>query len=214
VHSLLRLPNAASVTWSADARMHALHTCGQRGQAAPTSARCVRSVCCLARPRADPGPARAQVVQLFDSWAHHLSPDQYAEFSLPYAERVVAAVRAARPGVPLIYHANGGAPWQPPVFPFYGHAVLFRRAPVLMACSWQPPNLKLGAPALQLPVFPSSGHADCFRHAPAFLYPLRAPGNLPTGAFGSKTKSWWCAAGNLITRALGPHGVQLATSQT
>lgn len=50
----------------------------------------------------------AQIVQLFDSWAHHLAPDQYAEFSAPYSERVVAAVRAARPGVPLILHANGG----------------------------------------------------------------------------------------------------------
>jgi uroporphyrinogen decarboxylase len=53
--------------------------------------------------------AGAQVVQLFDSWAHHLSPEQFAEFSAPYAERTMAAVRAARPGVPLIFHANGGA---------------------------------------------------------------------------------------------------------
>jgi uroporphyrinogen decarboxylase len=52
--------------------------------------------------------AGAQVVQLFDSWAHHLSPEQFAEFSLPYAERVMAKVRAVRPGVPLIFHANGG----------------------------------------------------------------------------------------------------------
>merc|ERR1719453_2495655 len=51
----------------------------------------------------------AQVLQLFDSWAHHLSPAQFREFSLPYAERVMAGVRAARPGVPLIFHANGGA---------------------------------------------------------------------------------------------------------
>eukprot|EP00884_Botryococcus_braunii_P021085 jgi/Botrbrau1/7660/Bobra.0159s0102.1 len=50
----------------------------------------------------------AQVVQLFDSWAHHLSPAQYAEFSLPYANRVMTAVRAARPQAPLIFHANGG----------------------------------------------------------------------------------------------------------
>ena len=51
----------------------------------------------------------AQVVQLFDSWAHHLSPAQFQTFSLPYAEKVLAAVRAARPGVPLIFHANGSA---------------------------------------------------------------------------------------------------------
>ena len=53
--------------------------------------------------------AGAQVVQLFDSWAHHLSPEQFAEFSLPYAERVMAGVRARHPHVPLIFHANGGA---------------------------------------------------------------------------------------------------------
>jgi uroporphyrinogen decarboxylase len=52
--------------------------------------------------------AGAQVVQLFDSWAHHLSPDQFAEFSLPYAERTMARVRARHPGVPLIFHGNGG----------------------------------------------------------------------------------------------------------
>jgi uroporphyrinogen decarboxylase len=53
--------------------------------------------------------AGAQVVQLFDSWAHHLSPDQFREFSLPYAERVLAGVRARHPHVPLIFHANGSA---------------------------------------------------------------------------------------------------------
>eukprot|EP00878_Enallax_costatus_P014251 GHUV01014906.1.p1 GENE.GHUV01014906.1~~GHUV01014906.1.p1 ORF type:complete len:352 (+),score=118.96 GHUV01014906.1:828-1883(+) len=52
--------------------------------------------------------AGAQVVQLFDSWAHHLSPQQFAEFSLPYANRVTEAVRAKYPHVPIIFHANGG----------------------------------------------------------------------------------------------------------
>lgn len=51
--------------------------------------------------------AGAQVVQLFDSWAHHLSPEQFAEFSMPYSERIIAAVRAKYPHVPLIFHANG-----------------------------------------------------------------------------------------------------------
>jgi len=51
----------------------------------------------------------AQVVQLFDSWAHHLSPSQFAEFSMPYAERVMAIVRAKHPKTPLIFHANGSA---------------------------------------------------------------------------------------------------------
>lgn len=55
-------------------------------------------------------PPCPQVVQLFDSWALHLSPAQYAQFSLPYAQRLVDGVRAQRPGTPLIFHANGGAP--------------------------------------------------------------------------------------------------------
>ncbi len=51
-----------------------------------------------------------QVVQLFDSWAHVLSPHQFAEFSLPYAQRLIDGVRAKRPRTPLIFHANGGKP--------------------------------------------------------------------------------------------------------
>eukprot|EP00271_Cylindrocystis_brebissonii_P003967 TRINITY_DN1525_c0_g2_i1.p1 TRINITY_DN1525_c0_g2~~TRINITY_DN1525_c0_g2_i1.p1 ORF type:complete len:446 (+),score=49.26 TRINITY_DN1525_c0_g2_i1:308-1645(+) len=50
----------------------------------------------------------AQIIQLFDSWAHHLSPAQFAEFSLPYADAVVSRVRAIHPETPLIFHANGG----------------------------------------------------------------------------------------------------------
>ncbi|KXZ54347.1 hypothetical protein GPECTOR_5g429 [Gonium pectorale] len=50
----------------------------------------------------------AQVIQLFDSWAHHLSPAQFAEFSLPYAERITRALKAKYPHVPVILHANGG----------------------------------------------------------------------------------------------------------
>lgn len=50
----------------------------------------------------------AQVVQLFDSWAHHLSPEQFAEFSAPYAQRIITRVKAKYPGTPLIFHANGG----------------------------------------------------------------------------------------------------------
>lgn len=51
----------------------------------------------------------AQVIQLFDSWAHHLSPAQFKEFSLPYAERIISHMRVYHPHVPLIFHANGSA---------------------------------------------------------------------------------------------------------
>ncbi|CAI5465347.1 unnamed protein product [Closterium sp. Yama58-4] len=50
----------------------------------------------------------AHIVQLFDSWAHHLTPAQFAEFSLPYAERIVQRVKQLHPHTPLIFHANGG----------------------------------------------------------------------------------------------------------
>lgn len=55
-----------------------------------------------------PRPILLQVIQLFDSWAHHLSPSQFAEFSLPYAERIIRAVRERHPTTPIIFHANGG----------------------------------------------------------------------------------------------------------
>eukprot|EP00892_Ulva_mutabilis_P005056 jgi/Ulvmu1/2922/UM149_0001.1 len=50
----------------------------------------------------------AQIVQIFDSWAHHLSPQQFTAFSMPYAQRVIDEVRREHPTVPLIFHANGG----------------------------------------------------------------------------------------------------------
>mmetsp|Transcript_31653 Transcript_31653/g.69176 ORF Transcript_31653/g.69176 Transcript_31653/m.69176 type:complete len:399 (-) Transcript_31653:250-1446(-) len=50
----------------------------------------------------------AQVVQLFDSWAHHLSPAQASEFSHPYAQRVMDQIKAKHPNTPLMFHANGG----------------------------------------------------------------------------------------------------------
>jgi uroporphyrinogen decarboxylase len=50
----------------------------------------------------------AQVIQLFDSWAHHLSPSQFSEFSLPYANRLARALKERHPTVPVIFHANGG----------------------------------------------------------------------------------------------------------
>jgi hypothetical protein len=65
----------------------------------------------LTRPSLLPGrayPTWSQVIQLFDSWAHHLSPAQFAEFSLPYAERITRALKAKYPHVPVILHANGG----------------------------------------------------------------------------------------------------------
>lgn len=51
----------------------------------------------------------AQVVQLFDSWAGQLSPQDYDVFAMPYQRQVVQQVKAAHPETPLILYINGSA---------------------------------------------------------------------------------------------------------
>jgi uroporphyrinogen decarboxylase len=51
----------------------------------------------------------AQVVQLFDSWAGHLSPIDYDTFALPYQQRVIQQVKQTHPDTPLILYISGSA---------------------------------------------------------------------------------------------------------
>jgi len=51
----------------------------------------------------------AQVVQFFESWAHHIGPGQFATYAKPYGDRAIAYVKARHPDVPIIYYANGGS---------------------------------------------------------------------------------------------------------
>lgn len=51
----------------------------------------------------------AQVVQMFDSWAGHLSPQDYDVFALPYQKRVFDQVKATHPDTPLILYISGSA---------------------------------------------------------------------------------------------------------
>jgi uroporphyrinogen decarboxylase len=49
--------------------------------------------------------AGADAVQLFDTWAGELSPEEYRQFALPYARDAIAQIR--RRGKPVIYFVNG-----------------------------------------------------------------------------------------------------------
>jgi uroporphyrinogen decarboxylase len=51
----------------------------------------------------------AQVMQLFDSWGQHLSPDQFLRFAKPCAERVTRELQARHPDTPVIYFAHGSS---------------------------------------------------------------------------------------------------------
>jgi uroporphyrinogen decarboxylase len=51
----------------------------------------------------------AQVIQFFESWAHHLGPTQFATYAKPYADRAMQYVRERHPEVPVMYYANGGS---------------------------------------------------------------------------------------------------------
>jgi uroporphyrinogen decarboxylase len=51
----------------------------------------------------------AQVVQLFDSWAGNLSPQDYEVFALPYQQQIVKQVKETHPDTPLILYISGSA---------------------------------------------------------------------------------------------------------
>lgn len=51
----------------------------------------------------------AQVVQMFDSWAGQLSPQDYDTFALPYQKRVFEQVKQTHPDTPLIILVSGSA---------------------------------------------------------------------------------------------------------
>ena len=55
--------------------------------------------------------AGADCVQIFDSWGGIVSPGDFREYPLRYAKQVIAHLRTACPGVPIIYFVNGCAPY-------------------------------------------------------------------------------------------------------
>ncbi|MGD1903939.1 MAG: uroporphyrinogen decarboxylase [Geitlerinemataceae cyanobacterium] len=51
----------------------------------------------------------AQLIQMFDSWAGQLSPQDYEVFALPYQKRVFEKIKAKHPETPLILLVSGSA---------------------------------------------------------------------------------------------------------
>ncbi len=51
----------------------------------------------------------AQVIQMFDSWAGQLSPQDFDTFALPYQKRVIELVKQTHPDTPLILYISGSA---------------------------------------------------------------------------------------------------------
>jgi uroporphyrinogen decarboxylase len=51
-----------------------------------------------------------QAVQLFDSWAGLLSPEEFDRWSIAPTQKIAAALRAAYPHIPLIGFAKGAGP--------------------------------------------------------------------------------------------------------
>jgi uroporphyrinogen decarboxylase len=52
----------------------------------------------------------AQLIQVFDSWAGHLSPRDYDEFAAPYQKQVLDYIKAQHPDVPtVIYIKHSGS---------------------------------------------------------------------------------------------------------
>lgn len=52
----------------------------------------------------------AQLIQIFDSWAGHLSPRDYDEFAAPYQKMVLDKIKSVHPDIPtVIYIKHSGA---------------------------------------------------------------------------------------------------------
>lgn len=51
----------------------------------------------------------AQVIQVFESWAHQLSPALFESYAKPAAKKAIAIMKERHPDVPVIYFANGGS---------------------------------------------------------------------------------------------------------
>lgn len=51
--------------------------------------------------------ASVTAVQLFDTWAGILNPDDYYYFVLPYVKKIIENLKKSNPDIPVIYYING-----------------------------------------------------------------------------------------------------------
>lgn len=51
----------------------------------------------------------AQVIQVFESWAHQLSPKAFEKYAKPASQKAIKIMKDKHPDVPVIYFANGGS---------------------------------------------------------------------------------------------------------
>ncbi|MEN6407900.1 MAG: uroporphyrinogen decarboxylase [Thermoguttaceae bacterium] len=75
--------------------------------------------------------AGCQVVQLFDTWAGCLSPDDYRSYVLPHTRSVIESIRS---GVPVIHFATGN----PSLLPLLGEAFGKKKPrPAVIGVDWR-----------------------------------------------------------------------------
>ncbi|KAL7561938.1 hypothetical protein ACA910_022496 [Epithemia clementina (nom. ined.)] len=51
----------------------------------------------------------AEVIQVFESWAHQISPYWFSAYAKPAAKKAIAIIKEKHPNIPVIYFANGGS---------------------------------------------------------------------------------------------------------
>lgn len=74
--------------------------------------------------------AGAGLVQLFDSWAGCLAPDDYRRYVLPHSRSVIESLR---PGVPVIHFATGN----PTLLPLLSEAFGKKRQEAIVGVDWR-----------------------------------------------------------------------------
>jgi uroporphyrinogen decarboxylase len=89
--------------------------------------RLARSVTLYLNAQIDAG---AGVVQLFDSWAGCLGPDDYRRYVLPHTRSVIDSLR---PGVPVIHFATGN----PALLPLLGEAFGKKPRDAVVGVDWR-----------------------------------------------------------------------------